>query len=413
MMGMIVPSLRIQNTLLTLIDRLNCVEFSDDTTLIAGGFAESYVRLWSATKKPLKSIIPSENAPTGLPTSRKLVGHSGPVFNLSFSPDARYLISASEDKSCRLWSLDTYTALVVYKGHDSPVWDVKFGPYGHYFATASYDHTARLWSCDHIYPLRIFAGHVSDVDHLAWHPNSAYLFTGSSDKTARMWDIATGNSVRLFAGHTAPVTALAVSPNGKYLATAAEDSIINLWDIAAGKRIKAMRGHGKTSIYSLSFSQDNKILVSGGADMSVRCWDVLHGTGSGNADGPEPMANVGGGDATTKVEGAGTTAGRRKGGKDVVATYVLLIPPIIDGNANTDPVPIILPFGIRRNRRSIKSTSLGRIWSLLLVPFFIHDLFLLFSLLSLGCIWDVVFGICDGVMALVLLCPWSDSFSVE
>ncbi|TGZ83286.1 WD40 repeat-like protein [Ascodesmis nigricans] len=305
-------------------DGLHTVQFSDDATLAACGFAESYVRVFSLKGTPLESIIPSENEPT-IPKSRRLIGHSGPVYGTSFSPDAKYLLSCSEDKSARLWSLNTYTALVVYKGHDAPIWDVEFGPFGHYFATASHEHTARLWSCDHIYPLRIFAGHLSDVDTLAWHPNSAYLFTGSSDKTARMWDIQTGNAARLFHGHTAPVTALAVSPDGKYLATAAEDSLINIWDIAAGKRLKSMKGHGKTSIYSLSFSREGSVLVSGGADMTVRCWDVMHGTGIGNVDAPESLqanGTVSLGDGTTKVDGTGQSSGgaKRKGGRDVLAT---------------------------------------------------------------------------------------------
>lgn len=64
----------------------------------------------------------------------------------------------------RLWSLDNFKNLVVYKGHNYPIWDVDMGPYGVYFATASHDRTARLWSTDHIYTLRIFVGHLSDVN---------------------------------------------------------------------------------------------------------------------------------------------------------------------------------------------------------------------------------------------------------
>jgi transcription initiation factor TFIID subunit 5 len=66
--------------------------------------------------------------------------------------------------SVRLWSMDTYTALVVYKSHTYPVWDLDFAPYGIYFITASHDRTARLFSCDRIDPLRILVGHLSDVE---------------------------------------------------------------------------------------------------------------------------------------------------------------------------------------------------------------------------------------------------------
>lgn len=85
----------------------------------------------------------------------------------------------------RLWSLQTYTALVCFKGHHYPVWGVEFrytcmsnyyisvlfhsialygSPLGYYFASCSFDRTARVWNTDQIQPLRILAGHSSDVD---------------------------------------------------------------------------------------------------------------------------------------------------------------------------------------------------------------------------------------------------------
>lgn len=97
-------------------------------------------------------------------TSRTLCGHGGPVYSVSFSPDRTLLLSCSEDATIRLWSLQIWTCLVVYKGHMFPVWDVKFSPLGYYFASASFDRTARLWATDHYQPLRVFAGHFSDVD---------------------------------------------------------------------------------------------------------------------------------------------------------------------------------------------------------------------------------------------------------
>lgn len=52
-----------------------------------------------------------------------------------------------------------------------------------------------------------------------------------------------------------------------------EDLAINLWDLGSGRRVKKMTGH-TASIYSLSFSAESSVLVSGGADWTVRCWDV-------------------------------------------------------------------------------------------------------------------------------------------
>lgn len=258
-------------------DDMNCVAFSEDSTLAAGGFADSYVMLWELQGHKLHSSLPSENS-DGPTSTRRLIGHSGAVYGLSFSPDKRTLLTCSEDKTVRLWSMDTYTSLVAYRGHTEPIWDVAFGPFGHYFATASHDQTAMLWSTDHIYPLRIFAGHMSDVECVCFHPNGCYLFTGSADKTVRMWDVAKGVCVRVFMGHAGPVTALACSPNGRWIVAAGEDAAIVVWDIALGQRLKRMRGHGKGPIYSLAFSMQGEVLVSCGADCTVRVWDMQRNT---------------------------------------------------------------------------------------------------------------------------------------
>ncbi|EGC30678.1 hypothetical protein DICPUDRAFT_157560 [Dictyostelium purpureum] len=201
------------------------------------------------------------------------LGHSGPVYGCSFSPDSQYLLSCSEDTTARLWSMETMSNLVCYKGHNFPVWDVSFSPFGYYFATASHDRTARLWTTNYISPLRIFTGHLSDCNTVKFHPNINYLATGSNDKSARLWEIQTGKCVRIFMGHRAPIYSLAFSPDGRLLATAGEDTSVILWDLSTGKKVKKMDGHTKC-VYSLDFSQDGSILASGSSDCTVRLWDV-------------------------------------------------------------------------------------------------------------------------------------------
>ena len=118
--------------------------------------------------------------------------------------------------------------------------------------------------------------HDTNVNQVAWHPNGAYIFSASdqADKTVRMWSFSTGECVRVFSGHTEFISALECSPNGKILASADGAGSIILWDLAKGTMIKRCRGHGKGGIWSLSFSVESTVLISGGADGTVRLWDV-------------------------------------------------------------------------------------------------------------------------------------------
>ncbi|WFC98899.1 Transcription initiation factor TFIID subunit 5 [Malassezia yamatoensis] len=289
-------------------DGLTSSKMSDDLSLMAAGFEDSYVQVWSLKQEPLQELQGDFNLSAirdrrslnkhrePYPHStRKLIGHSAAVYGVAFDPvggsasSPRHLLSASADGTARLWSLDTYSALVAYRGHNYPIWDVAWSPLGTYFATASADRTARLWSTERINPLRIYAGHLSDVDCLRFHPNSLYLATGSSDRACRLWDVQRGACVRLFVGSQSPISCVRISSDGRYLASASagntlgtfaspshsasEDYAISLWDLASGRRIKKMWGHTGT-IHEMDFSADGAVLVSGSADSTVRCWDV-------------------------------------------------------------------------------------------------------------------------------------------
>ncbi len=253
---------------------LNCVALSDDATLCAAGLGDSSLRLWDLSEESTWR----EKQPGAAVAGKlywSLIGHSGPVYGTSFSPCNRYLLSASEDSTVRLWGLESQKkgALVVYRGHSFPVWDVAFSPLGYYFATASHDHTARIFGTDRVFPLRILAGHLGDVDCVAWHPNCNYVATGSADNTIRLWEVNTGECVRIFTGHQGAVYSLAFSPDGSMLASGGDDGLVGLWDIGTSKNVAALRGHSKT-VWSVSYSTNGNILASGGGDEKVVLWDM-------------------------------------------------------------------------------------------------------------------------------------------
>ncbi|ELT88262.1 hypothetical protein CAPTEDRAFT_225253 [Capitella teleta] len=275
-------------TLLNSYHGVTSVDFCEDSSLMAAGFADSQIRVWTMTPNKLRAIKTSDDLNiidkeaddvyerlmddrTSV-DCRLLCGHSGAVYATSFTPDRTQMVSCSEDGTIRLWSLLTWSNLVCYKGHNFPVWDVHFSPLGHYFVSCGHDRTARVWSTDHFQPLRIFSGHVADVDTVQFHPNCNYIATGSSDRTVCLWDLLNGNCVRVMTGHKAPIYSLIFSPCGRYLASAGADKNVLIWDLANGDLISQLKGH-KDTIFSLCFSRGGALLASGGLDNIVRLWN--------------------------------------------------------------------------------------------------------------------------------------------
>ncbi|KAI0471984.1 WD domain-containing protein [Xylariaceae sp. FL0804] len=313
---------------------ISCMDFSKDQQLVAVGTTESYIRVWSLEGKPLKSRLPEEQDLKV--NNRKLIGHSAPVYTVAFSDaignldrnvfegspkpdtDPKILLSCSADGQVRLWSLEVWTCLCIYKGHDGPVTSLSWSPQGHYFATGGWDKTVRVWSQDHASAQRLLVGHDTMISAVTWHPNGTYVFSASdeTDKSIRMWTVANGNCVRVFTGHTDYITALECAPNGKILASADIGGNIFLWDIEKATRIKRCRGHGRGGIWSLSFSVESNTLVSGGQDCTVRVWDVEMPAEGGSS---RPAANSNnnnnqqdGGDGTIVAAAAG--GGQADGG---------------------------------------------------------------------------------------------------
>lgn len=277
-------------TLLNTAQNVTCASLCEDSSMLAVGFGNSTIRVWSLMPKKLSALKSAEELADidkdaddvlvrmmderSAEQSRSLLGHSGPVYAVSFSPQKNLLLSCSEDGTIRLWSLQTWTCLVCYKGHVFPVWDVQFSPHGHYFCSAGHDRTARLWSTDHHQPLRVMTGHFADVDCVTFHPNSNYIASGSSDRSVRVWDVTNATCVRILTGHKGGVQRVLFAPDGRFLVSAAADKHVLCWDMATGYVVAALSAH-TTAVYSLQFSRDSSVLATAGLDECIKVWDYV------------------------------------------------------------------------------------------------------------------------------------------
>jgi hypothetical protein len=74
-----------------------------------------------------------------------LSGHEGAVWSAQFSPDGLRVVTASDDKSVRMWDAATGKLIAIFSGHTARVRSACFSPDGARILTASDDRTVRIW----------------------------------------------------------------------------------------------------------------------------------------------------------------------------------------------------------------------------------------------------------------------------
>jgi len=210
--------------------------------------------------------------------SNRLVGHNGSVNSVSFSPDGKTLATGSEDKTIKLWNVETGQEIGTLRGHNGIVWSVSFSPDGKTLATGSEDKTIKLWDVETGQEIRTLRGHNGIVLSVSFSPDGKTLATGSKDKTIKLWDVETGQEIRTLSGHKWSVNSVSFSRDGKKLATGSgilisvRDNTIKLWNVETGEEIRTLKGHDKW-VNSVNFSPDGKTLVSGSADNTIKLWN--------------------------------------------------------------------------------------------------------------------------------------------
>jgi WD40 repeat protein len=105
--------------------------------------------------------------------------------SVAFAPDGKIVI----DSGVNMWDMQTGKELRRLIGHTDLIWTATFSPNGKYIATASADGTARLWDVQSGQELRRFTGHSAGLENVAFSPDGKYIVTGSDDGTAMLWDV--------------------------------------------------------------------------------------------------------------------------------------------------------------------------------------------------------------------------------
>lgn len=240
---------------------------------------------------PLPEItIPTQ--PIALPTGDgrpRLVldpgGHSGGVKEVIFTPDSKRLITISQDKTIRIWSvvtgeLESTIRLAIGAGADGSLYEGALNPNGRILAVSGqplekgkqgvFIYLIDLESEQVALAMRVPKGMPSALD---WSKNGRILAVGNFNGTVSLYDPAKRGFQGVLPGkHNAPVQDVSYHPSGRYVVSSARDKTIRLWDLMAKPiRAKVITGLPEV-VNTVQWSPDGNSFVSGGVDGVVRRW---------------------------------------------------------------------------------------------------------------------------------------------
>lgn len=214
-------------------------------------------------------------------------GHNRGISDVTWSPDGKYLASASDDTTIAIWSLpDDPNSLIEpcrkLSGHASYVYCVAFSPNGSILASGGFDDCLWLWDARKGKVFKEIAAHGDPITSVDFSQDGSTLLTGSFDGLMRLWDTESGRCLKTIVDNDNPsVSSAAFIANSKYILTTTLDNHIRLWSPISAKCIRTFSAPGyKSSKYSCSArvlihqSSQMVLLLAGSEDGAIYYWNL-------------------------------------------------------------------------------------------------------------------------------------------
>ncbi|MBQ4143218.1 MAG: WD40 repeat domain-containing protein [Thermoguttaceae bacterium] len=252
--------------------------------------------------------------------------HTAQIWDMKYSPEGLFLITASEDNTAMLLDAESGEELTPLTGHTQGVTSLAVISllHGDQYALAAKDKTAarsalrvltgskdkratfwnfgvfpptpqRLGDSENAWEnteemdlFELPPGHLKAIVSVALSPDGRYALTGGEDCHFYLWDIVNRTLIRkteesedglgfdaeLSAPHNGPVTAVDFNPDGNSYVSGSEDATIKLWDSNSDALIQTFPGHN-SAITVLQFSPNGKMLLSAGRDQRIILWNLI------------------------------------------------------------------------------------------------------------------------------------------
>lgn len=192
-------------------------------------------------------------------------GHSDSINSIAINPDGQTLISASNDKTIKVWNLNNGDEIFTITPELDIIKSLVISPDGHTLVSGNINGIIQVWNLATGKEINNFTGHSYQVFALVISRDGQTLFSGSSD--IKVWNLNNGELVRTLNIHSGAVCTIAISPDGRTLVSDSQDKSIKIWSICT------LTNH-LAGVNSVAISPDGQTLVSGSYDKTIKIWNM-------------------------------------------------------------------------------------------------------------------------------------------
>jgi hypothetical protein len=211
--------------------------------------------------------------------------HSNWVCATAFSHDGSIFASGSDDKTIKIWRVDTLEVTHTLTGHEHAVQALAFNTDGSRIVSGSKDKTVRIWNLITGACIITLVGHSQQVNSVIFSSDDTRVISGANDRTAQVWDIKKAESIMTIR-ESSDVGAVAISQDGTWIATGANRNV-QIWNAHTGTSVTTLNGNAL--IKSVAFTPDGIHIHSYGHDGSTCTWSLQEHLPSAEHDTTPPF----------------------------------------------------------------------------------------------------------------------------
>ena len=170
--------------------------------------------------------------------------YRGWVNKCALNQNGTFIVSASADRTLKIWDAVTGDERLTLRGHTEAVYDCAISKDDSFIVSASGDKTLKVWDAATGDERLTLFGHTGWVSSCAISSDKTFIVSASADVTLKVWKVSDGSEQMTLRGHTDVITDCEIDQTGKMILSTSQDGRLKLWEVSSGECLATLRVDG-------------------------------------------------------------------------------------------------------------------------------------------------------------------------